>query len=277
MIPRAIRRYAVVVAVTALVLSPLPDTATAAVPPPMPRITTSATPPPMPRISTPPGPLRIEVLGDSISAPNAGGLCGWCGYLDAMLTQAGVDHLWTNRAVSGTDCGYTSSNIAGWLVNDAPGLVLLDCGTNNIPIDGPSQAAMSAQWHAIVNAVHSYGAQLGVSYVGYSNPVNISLAGSGLPVAEGDANDVIAAGIASYAPSWFAGIAHFDVMPGDLDYLNADGIHPRPLGQHTMAAIWYRALETAMGWPDLVPAPCGMWGYRPGGTPPAFTACVATS
>jgi lysophospholipase L1-like esterase len=231
----------------------------------------------MPRISTAPTPLRIEVLGDSISAPNDGGLCGWCGYLDAMLTQASIGHTWTNRAVAGTDCGYTSSNITSWLVDDAPGLVLLDCGTNNIPIDSTSQAAMGQQWRAIVEAVHTRGARLGVSFIGYSNTVNISLAGSGLPVAEGDANDVIAQNMALYPADWFAAVAHFDTLPGDLDYLKSDGIHPNPLGQQRMADIWYRALEAAMGWPDTVPEPCGMWGYRPGGAPPSFTPCTATS
>jgi len=247
-----------------------------AVLPPFPRISTSP-PPPMPKISTP-AVLRVEVFGDSISqdcgqSPPA----GFCGPLGAMLDQAGVAHTFIGRALSGTDCGYTASNVDTWLAEDLPNIALLDCGTNNIPIDAASQAAMSTQWHTIVDTARSRSVKLAVSYVGYSNPVNISLAGSGLPVAEGDANDVIAAGIASYPAGTFAGVAHFDTMPGDLDYLKADGIHPGPLGQKTMAAIWYRALEASMGWPDIVPAPCGMWGYRPGGTPPAFTPCVSTS
>jgi hypothetical protein len=153
----------------------------------------------------------------------------------------------------------------------------LDCGTNNIPIDTATQQAMTGQLQSIISTVHAAGVPLGMSYIGISNPVNISASGAGLPVAEADANIVISQILAGYPSGYFAGIADFSKMPGDLDYLK-DGIHQTvPLGALTMASIWYRALRASMGWPDVVPEPCGMWGYPPGGTPPPYTSCVATA
>jgi lysophospholipase L1-like esterase len=227
--------------------------------------------------------IRILTLGNSITAP-----CGntppggYCGPLDAMLSAAGVAHVFVNEAVSGTDCGYTSTNIRTFLTRDLPNpspndIVLLDCGTNNVP--GPkgssSANALGTQWRTIVEAVHGYGVRLGVSFIGYSNPRNASTFGASLPALEANANDEIFRNLQLYPRTWFAGLADFQQLPGDLDYLDSGGIHPNALGATRMAAIWYRSLRSTTGWPDTVPQPCGMWGYRPGGTPPSFTACTA--
>lgn len=237
------------------------------------------------RPRTPGAPIRILALGDSITAPCANTPPGgYCGPLGAMLDAASVPHTFISDALPGSDCGYTSANISTFLTRDLPSptaddLVLLDCGTNNIPGPRGSTSAnlLGTQWRTIVEAVHNYGVRLGVSFIGYSNPVNNSAAGSGLPIAEANANDEIYRNLMLYPASWFAGLADFQQMPGDLDYLDTGGIHPVPLGHERMADIWYRALRSTVGWPDSVPPPCGMWGYRPGGAPPAFTNCVATS
>lgn len=232
---------------------------------------------------TPLRPLRILTVGDSITA-HCGDVppAGYCGPLGTMLDQAGVSHVFINRAVAGTDCDYTASNIQTWLTADQPDLVLLDCGTNNVPGSQASQDLMAAQWRTIVETIHATPVKQAISFIGYSNPVNASTFGSSLPTTEGVANDVI------YRewqyeigrPGWatgFSGLADFQRLPGNLTYLDSGGIHPIALGYQAMAAIWYRSLEATMGWPDLVTEPCGMWGYRPGGTPRQFVQCTGTT
>lgn len=221
-------------------------------------------------------PIRILTLGDSITS-----LCptgGYCGPLGALLTATGQPYTFINRASGGTACDYTASNINSWLTTDHPDLVLLNCGTNNVPQNQAMKDALGTQWRTIVEAVHVYGAKLAVSFIGYSNPDNISQFHANLPTYEANANDTIYVNMQYYQPyGWFSGVADFQSMPGDLDYLLADGIHPVALGYKTMAAVWYRSLRVAMGWDDVVPSPCGMWGHRPAYGPPSFTGCTSTS
>lgn len=224
--------------------------------------------------------LRIGTWGDSITAPcGATPPAGYCAVLGQLLDAAGVQHVFVNRALAGSDCGYTASNAAAWLASDQLDLVLLDCGTNNVPSSQASQDVMGAQWRTIVEAVHALpSVKLGISFIGYSNPNNASAFGANLPVTEATANDVIFRQwqYELGRPGWsagFAGLADFQAMPGDPDYLDSGGIHPNALGAATMATIWYRALAAAMGWP-AIPAPCGLWGARPPGTPyPTFIPC----
>jgi lysophospholipase L1-like esterase len=228
-------------------------------------------------------PTRILVLGDSITAQcGINPPAGYCGPLGTMLDNAGVPHTFINEAVGGTTCGYTSDNIHAFLTRDLPNpaandLVLLNCGTNNVPgpQGSPSAVELGAQWRTIVDAVHGYGVRIAVSFIGYSNPVNDSTFGASLPYAEANANDEIARNLPTYqAAGWITGLADFQRMPGDTIYLDSGGIHPTPKGYQTMAAIWYRAVRANMGWPDIVPEPCGMWGHRPGGVTPPYISCI---
>lgn len=227
--------------------------------------------------------IRILTLGDSITA-NCGAQPpgGYCAPLGQLLASAGITATFINEAVGGTDCGFTANNIHLFLTRDLPNpqsndLVLLNCGTNNVPTTPPATTAMGTQWRTIVEAIHVYGVHLCISFIGYSNPVNNSVFHANLPVAEAAANDTIYRNMGLYPWSWWAGLADFQAMPGDRDYLDEGGLHPTPLGYERMADTWYRAVEGTMGWPDTVPWPCGMWGYRPGGTPGSFINCVHTS
>jgi lysophospholipase L1-like esterase len=234
-------------------------------------------------------PIRILTLGDSITAQcGATPPAGYCGPLGQLLDQAGVPHVFVSEAVSGTDCGYTASNIHTFLTRDLPSpspndVVLVECGTNNVPgtAGSPSANALGTQWRTIVEAVHGYGVRLGVSFIYYSSPNNISAFHASLPSDEANANDEIYRNLMLYPAGWFTGVADFQALPGTRDYLLDDGMHPNSLGYQRMAQIWYRSLSATMGWP-AIPAPCGMWGARP--TPPTvyvapapFAACVATS
>lgn len=232
--------------------------------------------------------VRILVLGDSITS-HCGDIpaAGYCGPLGALLDAAGVQYTFLNEAVGGTDCGYTATNINTFLAKDLPDpqptdMVLLDCGTNNIPVTQASQDTMGAQWRTIVEAVHTTPAKLGISFIGYSNPLNNSGVGTGLPGVEGQANDVIyrwwqyEIGRGGTWTNGFAGLADFELMPGNLDYLDSGGIHPTALGYRAMAYLWYRSLMVTMGWP-VVAAMCGMWGFRAPYSPPAFTQCTGTT
>lgn len=228
-------------------------------------------------------PIRILTLGDSITAMcGVSPPAGYCGPLGTMLDDAGVPHAFVNEGVGGTTCGYTSDNIQAFLANDLPNptrndLVLLACGTNNVPgpVGSPSAVELGTQWRTIVQAVHDYGVRIAVAFIGYSDPINISTFGANLPYVEANANDEIGRDLPPYQTAgWITGVADFQRMPGDTVYLDSGGIHPTVKGYQTMAAIWYRALRAKMGWPDIVAEPCGMWGHRPDAVAPPFISCA---
>jgi len=260
------------------------------------RIIPVGPPSPAPRTHiTIPGPLRILTLGDSITEPcGQTPPAGYCAKLGALLDQAGVDHVFINRALSGTACDYTASHIHDWLIADHPGLVLLDCGTNNVPTNQATMDAMGEQWRTIVEAVHAAGIPQAGSYITFSDPeVNAAAGRSWLVPGEINAQTVLRTWY-NYEigfPTWagaagFAGWADFSTIPGNRTYLRGvepngsiGGIHPTQLGWDTMGVLWYRSLAVNEGWPAIIPQPCGLWGHAPvaGATVPAYTECVSTS
>lgn len=228
-----------------------------------------------------PAPLRILAVGDSITAQCApAGTTGWCGRLLDLLAARGIAATVTVAATSGAACGPLAAGLGAGLTAGVD-LVVINCGTNNDTSTQAARDALGAQWRTLVEAAHVGGAMVLPVLIQYSDPEVEAAAGrSWLVPSEVRANDILYSNWHYYQPAgWFAGTLDLQQIPGDRDYL-ADGVHPGPLGQYTIAALTYRALRAYYGWPDDVPQPCGMWGHRPD---PAylqyvsFIPCTATT
>lgn len=227
-------------------------------------------------------PLRILVVGDSISVgcgqePQA----GWCGEFSTLLTQRGIAHSIAGHVHSGWSCQALRADFAAAFEAADPDVVIMNCGTNDVPAGAPDEG-LGWAWRWMTEYSYTHGALILPVFIQYSNPEINQKAGRGwLLGGEANANDTIFTNRQYYvnAPSFFAGLADLQQVPGDWNYLNGgtDGIHPNALGNRVYAAIFYRALRANYAWPDTVPQPCGMFGHRAIYAPPPFTACSSMS
>lgn len=237
-------------------------------------------------------PVQVLVLGDSISAGLEADLCGWQQALGERLTLAGVPHVITTFAVSGSACSYWPSRMASVLSQVTPDLAYVYCGTGDDPAaQCYGEPCTSWAFRSIVEAIHlaRTPAPLVVpALVGYSDATMVP---GWLLDQEATANDRLASQFQWYvpprfSPSWFAGLLDVQRMPGTAQYLAGDqcdpasgicGVHPNQDGQDTIGRLAYDAAATAMGWPDAGTwgeAPlCGLSGHRPGAPRPVYVAC----
>lgn len=219
--------------------------------------------------------VRIFVVGDSISAG-----CGnnppttWCGPFDEILTTNQIPHVIGAYAIPGWSCQTLwSQGFRDSVVAFQPDLVVMNCGTNDVPNSQATKDAMGTAWRSMVEYVKTHtGAMILPALIQYSNPeIQDRYGRSWLIPGEKNANDVMYFNW-QYYPSWFAGVVDLQRVPGDYSYLNdgSDGIHPNAFGEKVYAAIFYRAVRGYYGWPDNVDEPCGMFGHwRDYGVPPA--------
>jgi lysophospholipase L1-like esterase len=225
-------------------------------------------------------PVRILAIGDSITWA-----CQWQVELDRLLTKAGVPHVITTYAVPGSRCKYWVPNIDTILATVRPDLVYLYCGTNDDPNEkmyGETATAWSFRY--LAERIHTYRparpALLVPTLIGYSDG---TLAPDWLwAVNEPKTNDTLWSQMTRYMPpnanpSWYAGIANIQVMPGTAEYIAGDGIHPNAGGHRTIGRLMYDAAAGGMGWPAASsrgePTPCGLSGHRKGYPRPAYTPC----
>jgi lysophospholipase L1-like esterase len=230
-------------------------------------------------------PLNIMVLGDSISVGcNNTPLSGWCGDLSAMLNSRGIAHTISAHAISGYSCGALANGFAARFDQIKPNLVIMNCGTNDVPNSQQTRDAMGTSWRIMVEYSHTHGAMVLPIFVQYSNREINDIAGRGwLLPGEGQANDTIYVNWSLYinaTPRWFVGLADLQKVPGDLNYLigGTDGIHPNAFGHSVYASVFYRSMREFYGWPDDVVEPCGLWGHRINVYgPPSYTPCTVMS
>jgi len=225
--------------------------------------------------------VSLMVVGDSISIGcDSTPLGGWCAQLSALLTERGITHSIAGYVASGWSCGALAAGFDARFdaIQPRPDVVILNCGTNDVPLTQAARDFMGEKWRTMVEYSWTHGAHILPVWVQYSDrEVNEESGRPWLLPGEGAANDVIYLNMQYYiSAGWFAGIADLQRVPGDWDYL-ADGIHPNGLGQRTYAAIFYRALRDYFGWPNDVSEPCGMWGHREIYSPPPFTPCEVMS
>lgn len=239
-------------------------------------------------------PLRILAVGDSISVGGTSPGSGrWQDELDRLLMEAGVAHTITTYAVGGTDCYYWTSRIAAILAAAQPDLVIVYCGTNDDPaavIWGEPKTSWSMR--VLIETSHGYRTPPPLvlpTLIGYADP---TIAPAGLPANEAATNDHIYSQLWRYrppqvTPSWLAGIADVQQMPGTARYLDGDGcdprtslcgFHPNARGYKTVGRIMYDSAQAGMGWPTAVsmgePPLCDMAGHRTGYPRPTYTPCV---
>lgn len=226
--------------------------------------------------------LNIMVEGDSISLGcDSVPLAGWCAGLSGLLDDRSIQHTIAGDVHSGWSCTSLASTFKARFDQIQPDLLILNCGTNDVPNTPAAQDAMGTAWRTMVEYAHAHGALVLPVFVQYSNPeINAKNGRAWLVSGEANANDVIYRNRQYYVnyPGWFAGLADFQQVPGNWDFLNGgtDGIHPNPTGQRAYAAIVYRALKDTYGWPDTVPTPCSMWGHRDIYDPPPYIPCSMT-
>ena len=227
-----------------------------------------------------PNSLSIMVVGDSISLGcDSTPLSGWCSQFSSLLTERNISHTIAGHVVSGWSCGALSAGFATRFDQIQPDVVIMNCGTNDAPQNQAQKDSMGTAWRIMVEYAYTHGALLLPVFIQYSNEeINNEHGRSWLVPGEGNANDTIYVNWLLYVNhGWFVGLADFQQIPGNWDYLNGDndGIHPNTLGQGFYATIVYRAMQSHYGWPATVPPHCGGWGHRTIYEPPAFTPCVS--
>lgn len=226
--------------------------------------------------------VSIMVVGDSISIGcDSTPLAGWCARLSALLAERGIAHSIAGHVMSGRSCGALAAGFSARFDAIQPDVVVLNCGTNDVPNSAAARALMGERWRSMVEYAWTHGAHILPVWIQYSNrEINDEAGRSWLIPGEGAANDTIYVNMQYYiSAGWFAGIADLQKVPGDWNYLAGgnDGMHPNVFGQGVYAAIFYRALMGYFGWPDDVPEPCGLWGHREIYDPPAHIPCEVMS
>ena len=208
-------------------------------------------------------PLRIVVVGDSISCGGQADTAGWCPELSRLLTAAGVEHVLIPRAVGGTRCDYWAENINEILYDTAPDVVILGCGTN----DGAAQRTALQVQQAIETVAYQvavYGAQLLTGVPSYSSGQPTDRLW--LPEAQHEAyNGIRAAGL----------FPMFDDtrMPALLRFQIGDGVHPTPEGYKVLAHNRYNALSVIIQGLPPIPPDCMQIGHAPGEPAPLSFPC----
>jgi lysophospholipase L1-like esterase len=234
-------------------------------------------------------PVRILAIGDSITAA-----CQWLVELDRLLTKVGVPHVISTYALAGSRCGYWDSSIDNVLSAARPDLVYLYCGTNDDPAETLyGEKATTWSYRHLVETIHTYRpakpALVVPTLIGYSDG---TMAPDWLwAVNESKTNDALWSQMTRYmppktSPSWYAGIANIQIMPGTAEYLEGDtclpstatcGLHPNAKGYRTVGRMMYDAAADGMGWPAAntvgEPPLCGMSGHRKGYPRPGYRAC----
>jgi acyl-CoA thioesterase-1 len=176
----------------------------------------------------------ILVLGDSLSAEY--GLprdTGWVRLLADRLAKEGAKYSVANASISGETTSGGRSRLPQLLRQHGPGIVVIQLGGND-GLRGLSLTAMRDNLKAMVEACRGAGAR--VLLVGMRIPPNYGR----------DYADRFAAVYAQLARDEKVPLVPFllDGFAEDLDYFQADRIHPAERAQPRM-------LETV--WPQLAP------------------------
>lgn len=228
-------------------------------------------------------PLRIAVVGDSISCGGMPDTPGWCPELSRLLTAAGVEHELLPLAVGGTRCQYWADHIGGVLTTYQPDLVILGCGTN----DGGAQLPdfeVKAAVESVAAQVQTAGARLLAGIPSYSSgaPTERPL----LPVWQDTAYQGIRDAFDVFGGTWFSPAMFDDTrMPALSKFVLGDGVHPTsraattPLtpmtlrGYDVLAHNRYRALLSFIPGMPGIPPDCMQIGHPPGEPIPASFPC----
>lgn len=204
-------------------------------------------------------------VGDSITCGvGCGALDSYRAELTRLAAKGGHPITWVVAAVGGTKCSYWADQIETLLTTHNPDVMVLNCGTNDLPGD-PTEAS----YRTILDAAQAHGVTVVATLIGLPdmrNPVN-SVRPEIKGIMEGT-NDILADVFADYLD---VAVADLQQIPANLEF-KFDGIHcslPDNVNERcddAMGQLYYQALQPKMGWPTLAQMGeremCGLNGSR---------------
>lgn len=168
--------------------------------------------------------------------------------LSTLLNEAGFTHRYSITAESGTRCSQWAAQMPELLSLHNPGVVLINCGTNDPAFTEADRDLLGQSYRQIIEAIHSHNpyTKILVSLVQISR-VDPTGSLAWLPANEARVNEVIALNAAYYIPAWpLVGLVDFSDIPATVEN-NPDGIHPGPAGDQLYADRWF-AKGRQLGW-----------------------------
>ena len=260
----------------------VPHGAAADLPPPRTPRPTVPQPPPSPL-----PPIVVMSVGDSLTegtdpATKGTPLASYRPELSRLMDLTGQPHTWVIQALGGTKCSYWAARMAGLLVTYHPSLVLLDCGTNDVPGVDNTEADV----RIILAAVASYNA------VGHHTLLVVALIGQ--PDMDSPTNTIrpwiwnwmhdtsaaIGRALADYPA---VPVTDMVRVPNNKEWLQDDGIHLTARSEAAYGQLFYRAAAPRMGWLTIedmrAQSMCGLsghWRDTPWPTPDGVVYRVCT-
>jgi lysophospholipase L1-like esterase len=208
-------------------------------------------------------PVRILLMGDSITAGGqwAAELCR------LMLQDAGRTCDIRNAAVGGVDCAYFVPRVWDLLAQHTPDVVALACGTNediNAFIYGEPRTSWS--WRAVTEAVRAWNPAVPMvtPFPMFADPLLApAWLVNSLPITIDRIYVEMMRCFTCYVN------VDWTVIPATAPYQDTSGFHPTPKGYKYQGRRVYDALAIKMGWPATNEPPlCDLYGHRPGGYAP---------
>lgn len=205
--------------------------------------------------------IVILSVGDSLTYGGGLTLGSYRLELDRLLGMTAQPHTWVVQAVGGTKCSYWAVRLDALITQYNPGLILLNCGTNDVPGTDNTEAAYR-------------------SMLGIAQARGVKLVGStiGIPDMKSDTNRVrpyildwhwqttqaILQALAAFpAVRW----ADMTRMAPNPEFYQTDGIHLNQWGEAVWGQLFYQAAQPVMGWWTLqqlgTHEMCGMSGSWP--------------
>jgi hypothetical protein len=215
--------------------------------------------------------FRLLVIGDSI--PYDDGNYRSAAALHQLMLDNGIPNTVEVEAFPGKPCLYLAERIGEFLAAHNPDAVVVECGTNDLP-STMIYGEVSTGWaiRTIVETTHNYRPANPIkvvpSMVGYSD----HFIWPSLAEREYQINGIFWSTYGRYAPGWLTGWADFQNVPTDTALVDDTGVHYRKRGLEMRAAIVYRAMAPAYGWPQIQ-EPCGASGHPPNSQRKAYVDC----
>lgn len=168
--------------------------------------------------------------------------------LSALLNGADYSHRYIVTAESGTRCTQWAPQVPALLSLHNPGVVLINCGTNDPAFTAGDRELLGQSYRQIIEAIHFHNpyTRILISLIQISR-VDPEGALAWLPANEARVNEVIAFNAGYYIPAWpTVGLVDFSAIPTTVEN-NPDGIHPGTAGQQEYANAWF-AKGRSLGW-----------------------------
>lgn len=168
--------------------------------------------------------------------------------LSTLLNGVGFDHRFIVTAEAGSRCTQWASGMPELLSWHNPGVVLINCGTNDPTFTVEDRELLGQSYRQIIEAIHAHNpyTKIMISLIQISR-VDPEGTLAWLPDNEIRANEVITFTAGYYIPAWpQVTLVDFSVIPTTIEN-NPDGIHPGPVGEQLYAEVWFTE-GSRLGW-----------------------------